>query len=164
MTAPPEGAPEGVGDVRGLLLAHHTDDLPSRSDLEKHQNALDSLVWLARYDDALMVRERALTLLGQWAGDATAAAVCAEVLASSAPAGARAAAASCLGNQALVSDESLRTLVVGAVRDPDPRVGAAAAMALAGVAAARPDLEAAAADTTLPPETQEAAKNALRYR
>lgn len=161
---PTEGAPASTDEIRGLLLAHHDEDLPDRATLEKHEGALESLAWLARNDDTLVVRERALLLLAQWPSDPTASAVCAEVLASEAPAGARAAAATCLGNQALSTDEALLKQVVGALRDPDGRVGSAAALALAGVPAARPELQAASTDTTLPADTQEAAARALRYR
>lgn len=164
VSAPTEGAPAGTDGIRAILLAHHTEDLPDKGALEKHPDPVASLAWLARFDDTLVIRERALLALGQWSGDATAASACAEVLGSTAPAGARAAAASCLGNQALSTDEALRAAVLTALRDPDPRVGSAAALALAGVKEARAELEAASTDASLPEETREAAAQALRYR
>ncbi|MCB9796739.1 MAG: hypothetical protein H6741_28910 [Alphaproteobacteria bacterium] len=158
-------APGGTVAVRDLLLARHTEDVPGRATLEQHAGALEALAWLARYDGELMVRERALLALAQWAGDPTAAQACGAVLSdTSAPAGARAAAAECLGNQDLRGDAALRDLVVAALSDDEGRVGAAAAMALAGVQDARPALEAAAANEALPEETRAAASRALKYR
>lgn len=158
-------APSGVASVRDLLLAHHNEDLPTRQTLEQHEGALDALAWLARYDGQLVVRERALLSLAAWSSDAIAAETCATVLGDlEEPAGARAAAAECLANQDLSGDPALRDVVVMSLEDKDGRVGAAAAMALAGVPDARPALEAAAANTALPDDTQAAAARALKYK
>lgn len=158
-------APSNTDAVRDLLLARHSEDLPTRATLEQHEGAREALAWLARYDGQLMVRERALLALGMWSSDAVAAEICADVLGDAEqPPGARAAAAECLANQNLQGDAALRDVVVMSLEDADGRVGAAAAMALAGVADARPALEAAAANTALPEETQAAAARALKFK
>lgn len=59
-------APGGVTAITGLLSAHHTDDLPEQSTLDAHDDALESLVWVANHGDVLAVRGRAMHLLGNY--------------------------------------------------------------------------------------------------
>ncbi len=65
-TEAPQALPEGVKPVRDLLLARHADDLPDKATLERHEGALEHLQWLAAHDDQMLVRARALDLLGYW--------------------------------------------------------------------------------------------------
>ncbi len=63
--AAPE-APTGVLAITGLLNAHDTADLPERATLDAHDDAVGSLVWIAKHGDPLVIRARAMHALGQY--------------------------------------------------------------------------------------------------
>lgn len=106
--------------LRGLLLAHHPQDLPPASVIERHGGA-DALWSLAQRDQLLVVRARALTLMRQFDGQQQR---CAGVVSSQAHPKVRASALVCLGGHALT--EAQRQVVTLASTDPDPRVRHAA--------------------------------------
>jgi hypothetical protein len=124
--APPE-APAAVAAIRPLLGARHTADLPDKAALSLHDDAEAALHWLTLYGQTLIEAERAAMLLAAYDTPATAA-VCVELLAGPAHAKLRAGAARCLASQS--TTEAVEPTLVAALRDPDVRVGVAAADAL----------------------------------
>lgn len=143
----PASAAEPHAQLRGLLQAHHPDDLPDQEALDAH-GAPEGLRWLAENDDLLVIRERALLLLRHYDDDASQS-LCAGVFDSDAHAKLRAAAIRCLGGSDLTTDDTLRNKLLAAVRDADPRVGVAAVDVLAEVPAAGSGLRAALDDPAL---------------
>jgi hypothetical protein len=127
--APPAVLPEGVQPVRDLLLARHADDLPDKATLSSHEGALEHLQWLAANDDQMMVRARALDLLGYW----DEALPLLRQMAGDAEAHGKLRAAAILGlvRSDLSDDEASRTLLGVLTSDPDERVAAEAQAALA---------------------------------
>lgn len=55
--------PAEFAAIRSLLMAHHTEDLPTREALEKHPDPVAALSWLAENDELMVVRTRATELL-----------------------------------------------------------------------------------------------------
>lgn len=157
--APQVEVPESAQRLRGLLQARHPEDLPDKAAMDVH-GAPGTLQWLASNDAMLIVRERALLGL-RYYSDAPSQALCAEVFGSDAHAKLRAASVTCLGGSDLAADAPLREKLITALRDPDPRVGVAAARVLAEVPAARPALEAASTDPAVQAAVQETCQKAL---
>ena len=61
-TAAVEVPPE-VAAIRSLLMAHHTEDLPTKEALLAHEDPAGALRWLADHDELVVVRARAEELL-----------------------------------------------------------------------------------------------------
>jgi hypothetical protein len=53
----------------GLLSAHDTADLPERATLDAHEDAVTSLAWIANHGDPLVIRGRAMQILGQYSDE-----------------------------------------------------------------------------------------------
>jgi hypothetical protein len=127
--APP--MPAAASTVRELLMARHNDDVPDRATLDAHAGALEALVWLASHGDPLVVRARALRVLGQYAEDDARAVQVAVASDSNAHPSLVAAAILGLGDRGFGSDADSRRVVESRSSDADPRIAEAAATALA---------------------------------
>lgn len=153
-SSPRDDGPDVAG-IRALLLARHSKDLPDRAVLDRHPGAADALAEIARTDRRLIVRARALQLLGLYPTPATAELLTGVIADPGAPAKLRAAAVFGLGRFDLGASASLRATVVAALREGDVRVSAAAVATLRKVPVAAPELARAAADPTVPRAVRE---------
>jgi hypothetical protein len=149
VTAEVPRAPDATEDIRALLRARHTGDLPDRSTLDAHDGSEIALRWLALHGETLVEAERAAGLLALYPSEGSRA-VCVALLESGAHAKARAGAARCLGTQ---QGERVEPALLGALTDPDIRV----AMAVAGALKRHPGAVEAidpAVRTSLPDEVR----------
>ncbi len=128
IAAPAEApvAPEATEDIRALLRARHTSDLPDRTTLDAHDGAERALQWLARHGETLVESERAAGLLALYPSDGSRV-VCVTLLESNGHAKTRAGAARCLGAQ---SGKRVQLALLDALSDPDIRVATAVAHSL----------------------------------
>ena len=156
--SPEVEVPESAQRLRGLLGARHPEDLPDKAAMDVN-GAPAALHWLAQNDAMLIIRERALLGL-RYYSDAPSQALCTGVFGSEAHAKLRAAAVTCLAGSDLAADGALGGRLIEALRDPDPRVGVAAARVLAEVPAAREAIERASKDPAVDATVQETCKTA----
>ena len=154
------GSPASVGPISELLAARHDGDLPTRETLDAHPDGQEALAWLAAHAEALLTRARALEALALYPTDGHR-----ELLLGYATGTAhskvRAAAVRALGSWDLDEDAALRERIVALLSDAEVPVAIAAAQSLAGVAAARPALEAVVASEGRPAVVVRAAEASL---
>lgn len=141
-TANEETAAEAATQVRALLLARHSEDLPTRVMLDAHPDAAQGLRWLALNDATMIVRARALLLLGLYADPPSELVVVAVVSDATAHRKLRAAAVSALAGWDLGTRADLRALAIDVLDSSDVAVAVAGARVLAGVRPARSELQA----------------------
>ena len=63
--------PASVAALIPLLKAHHSQDLPTRETLDRHEGAEEGLLWLAANADEMGVKARALMLLGLYESESS---------------------------------------------------------------------------------------------
>lgn len=154
------GPPPSAAPIAELLAARHAGDLPSREALDAHPDAQAALAWLAGNAEALITRARALEALALYPSD-NSREVLLTVATGTGHSKLRSAAARALGTWDLNADVGLRDALVGLLSDPEVPVAVASAKSLAGVAAARPALEAVVAAEGTPSAVLQAAEAAL---
>jgi hypothetical protein len=150
--------------VRALLLARHVDDLPSRATLDHHPGAEQSLHRLARTDVKLVVRARALQLLGLYPTRESEAILVQVAQDAGQPEKLRAAALHGLGGYDLSARADLREIVLAQLDSPDAMVAVAAVVALRDVPAAAAALERIAGDAAAPSPAREMAREVIEAR
>ena len=123
--ATPE-APPATADIRALLRARHTSDLPDRSVLDAHAGAEAALQWLAHHGETLVEAERAAMSLALYPTTSSRT-VCLALLEGQGHAKVRAGAARCLATQ---QGEAVPGALVRVLQDADMRVALAGAIAL----------------------------------
>ena len=157
-----EPAPEGVAELDSLLRAWHKEDLPTRDALEKHTDAEDSLIWLAKNGDIMSVRVRALQLLRYYPDDTAGDVLLAIAADDAAHPTLQAAAIRGMSGQDLRTKASLRDAAVGGLTSTDIRVGLAAVEVLSSLDddSARMALREAATRDGTPEKVREAAEAA----
>ena len=116
-------------DVRDILLAHHSEDLPPKAVLDRHPDAAAKLAAIATTDRLLIVRARALTLLSHYPDTDTRSLLLAIANDDAEHPKLRAAALHGLAGHDLTPAD-VRATVESRLTDPDPRVAAAAHTAL----------------------------------
>ncbi|MFT6162868.1 MAG: hypothetical protein ACJA00_005472, partial [Myxococcota bacterium] len=122
-------SPSSTPAIIGLLNAHDTADLPDRTTLDAHDDAVGALVWIANHGDPLAVRARATRLLGQYDDesavqtqrDAVASLDAHPILVASAIRG--------LTDRGLTSDDESYALILKREAETDARIVAAVALA-----------------------------------
>jgi hypothetical protein len=154
---------EQIDNLRPLLLARHAKDLPDRATLQAHANPEGTLMWLADNDDRVVVRERALLLLGHFASPSSQAFLVAAARDPSRDPKLQAAAVAGLAKYDLEDREDLREVVAAQLEHRDLRVGYAAVQALRDVPSAAADLERASKNPDLAEQVRRAAKDALDH-
>ncbi len=157
----PEPTSKEVAGVRALLLARHAEDLPTRETFDKHPHAEKALHSVALNDEKLVVRARALQLLGLYPTADSEKLLLAVVADTSHHAKLRAAALHGLGAYDLESREDLRAVVVDQLQSSDVMVGIAAVIALRDVASAVADLRGIAEQEGILKQVKDAARKAL---
>ena len=152
--------PDEFAELRTLLLAFHADVLPSM-EVVAGLGGVDALIWLATRDPLVVVRERALLVLGRSDRSTQGAAVCV----SSASAGGiprvQAAALRCLAREDLVDNATARRHLVRALHQEDPRLVLAAVAGLAASESGREHLSLWSEEVVLPAVVQDAVRREL---
>jgi hypothetical protein len=154
---------EQIDSLRPLLLARHAKDLPDRATLQAHANPEGTLMWLADHDERVVVRERALLLLGHFDSPSSQAFLVAATRDPSRDSKLQAAAVAGLANYDLEAREDLREVVASQLEHPDVRVGYAAVQALRDVPSAAAALERASNNADLAEQVRRAAQDALAH-
>ncbi|MCP4810207.1 MAG: hypothetical protein GY913_24225 [Proteobacteria bacterium] len=149
-----QAGPVGTDAIRSLLMARHDEDLPGVETFEAHENAQESLRWLAENDKQLVVQSRALESLGLWDSDENTAYLLAVVEDGTALEKKRAAAIIGLGHVDLSAREDARTKLLALVTGTEERLALESVGVLATVPEARDGLDALAADAELSPAVQ----------
>lgn len=154
--------PQDYQTLRSLLLAREAENLPDKATLQRHSNAVEALTWLGRNDDQLVVRARALNVLGYFSSADVRSTLLSIARDAQQPSKARAGAVEGLARQNPGEDAALQGALLELVKDKDIRVGVAAVEALSGIASARQGLEALARAGGLSSDVQRALERALK--
>jgi hypothetical protein len=152
---------EQIDELRPLLFARHPRDLPDRDTLAAHPNAEATLIHLADNDDRMIVRERALLLLGHFATSSAEEFLTAAASEPERDPRLRAAAIAGLGKYDLEGRADLREAVIAQLEHADLRVGFAAVQALRDVPSAAAALKRAADNPDVPDRVRAAAGEAV---
>jgi hypothetical protein len=150
-------ADPSVQQVRVMLQARHTDDLPDRSSLDAVPDALAALRVLAETDELMVTRARALSLIGLYDQPTTTAYLLDVVSDDSAHGKLRAAAMQGLGRTALSVHPEARAALEALTRSDDLRLATEAVTALQGVPESAELLSALKDDATVPSAVRDAA-------
>ncbi|MGC6514507.1 MAG: HEAT repeat domain-containing protein [Myxococcota bacterium] len=151
------GTPAGTEAIRSLLLARHTADLPDSARLTAiTAEPAFALRHLALHDDKLMVRARALDLLGAFPTDQTRAFLVTLLMDSRQSTTLHAAALQGIRRMPPEAREPHRSLLESLLRHEDPRIAVAAVGALLDLPAAAPALEALKGEAEVPGSVRDA--------
>ncbi len=123
--------PDAVDTVVGLLLARHTEDLPSRATLNQTRGARAALLWIAQNDPRLIVQGRALEALSLWPDDSSLRYLLSAAQETKSPPKIRASAWRALAAWDLEEHAELKAAATAAAMDPSVPVAYAAAQLLA---------------------------------
>ncbi|MEM7155256.1 MAG: hypothetical protein AAF799_20575 [Myxococcota bacterium] len=148
-------------EIRPLLLAHHQDDLPSRTTLDAHPGAPEGLRWLANNDGTMIVKVRALLLLQLYPDESSEQVVLALASDPAQHRKLRAAAVTALSGWDLSERQDLREVALAAVQSTDVSVAVAGAQALTDVTPARVALQAQLDGGELHPTVAKAVRKSL---
>ena len=148
----PADAQAAAAEIRPLLLAHHQDDLPTRTTLDAHPGAPDGLRWLANNDGTMIVKVRALLLLRLYPDESSEKVVLALASDPGQHRKLRAAAVTALAGWDLNEREDLRLVALAAVQSTD---------VLTDVQPARSALQAQLDTGALPPAVEKAVLESL---
>lgn len=154
-TPVPEDAPADVDTLRGLLSAHHAQDLPGADDLAAYETAEASLHWLTLHGDRMVIQVRALSLLQHFPTSETRELAVTQ-LDGSIPQ-LQAAAITALSGQNLEAAPELVDAIAGALRVDDVRIGLAALTVLSETPAGRQAISDACHDEAVPSRIRDAA-------
>lgn len=157
----PADAQAAAAEIRPLLLAHHQDDLPTRTTLDAHPGAPDGLRWLANNDGTMIVKVRALLLLRLYPDESSEKVVLALASDPGQHRKLRAAAVTALAGWDLNEREDLRLVALAAVQSTDVSVAVAGARVLTDVQPARSALQAQLDTGALPPAVEKAVLESL---
>ena len=134
-----EAMPPKLAGMQGLLNSKEKSDSIGKGSLDK-SGGDEGLRWFADHDDALVVRARALELIGLYPTSENEGYLTRIVLDQGANAKVRAGAIEGLGKMGLSTRGKSRAAVVRALSDSNPSVGVAAVRALKGVPEAKDEL------------------------
>lgn len=123
------------------LRARHDEDLPDRAALDRLPQSEAGLTWLAGHADTLLVRARALDLLGLYAGDAARGVLLAALTDTSSHDKLRRAAVLGLARFDLATDTTVRAALVARLADDDTGVALEAAGVLVSVPSAAAEID-----------------------
>ncbi|TNE90912.1 MAG: hypothetical protein EP330_07055 [Deltaproteobacteria bacterium] len=152
--APVLPKPESATALESMLMAQHSEDLPDKAKLDTVDGAAAGLAWLADFGDPLVLRARALDLLGYYPPGAEQLRTTARE--SSLPK-LQAAALFGLARTDLAADPQGRELARTLARHSDERVAMAAVAALKTVPEEAAFLAELAADEAVMAPVREAA-------
>jgi len=152
--------PEEYAGLRSTLMARHTEDLPSRKSLQKQPKGQDGLRWLAQNDESLLVRARALTLLGLFPSSSNQSLLLKTMEDGSSHPKLRSAAIQGLAGWDLNQEEALRNRIAKVLYDANTRVALETITVLQKYPSARPDLKRLAGDPNVPRVIREKARKA----
>lgn len=160
---PASGAPgpEGTAELQSMLMAWHSEDLPTRAVLDHHANAQGSLLWMARNGQTMVIRVRAMGLLGLYPSVEAGQLLDGIASDDSQHPSLRAGAMRGLGGQDLAAEEGWRETLEGGLGEDDMRVQIAAVESLTGVEASVGALQALSETEGIDPRVKEAVTHAL---
>lgn len=159
--APVSDAPEGTAELQSMLMAWHSEDLPTREVLDHHAKAEGSLLWMAQNGQTMVIRVRAMRLLGFYPSAEAGQLLDGIASDGSQHASLRAGAMRGLGGQDLTAEHVWRETLEKGLGDDDMRVQIAAVDALTGVEASADALQALSEIEGIDPRVKEAVTDAL---
>lgn len=153
--APVEEVKNPLVKVRHLLLARHPEDLPTRQQLERFDGAPDLLRQIGTTDEDLVVRARALDLLGMYDTPETVDLLLGVARDAAVPAKLRAAALLGLQRTDLAAHAEVRALYTELARGPDARLAIEAAAVIGRTPALSVERAAIEADVAVAPQIKQ---------
>lgn len=153
--APVEVVKNPLAKLRHLLLARHPEDLPTREQLERFDGAPELLRQIGTTDEDLVVRARALDLVGMYDTPETVDLLLGVARDAAVPAKLRAAALLGLQRTDLAAHPEVRALYTELARGPDARLAIEAAAVIGRVPALRVERAAIEADAAVAPQIKQ---------
>ncbi len=149
--APVEQVKNPVAKLRHALLARHPEDLPTREQLERFDGAPALLRQIGTTDEDIVVRARALDLVGMYDTQETVQLLLGVARDGAVPAKLRAAALLGLQRTDLTAHAEVRALYAELARGPDARLAMEAAAIIGRMPALSAERVAMEADVAVAP-------------
>lgn len=152
---PTETVKNPLAKLRHSLLARHPEDLPTREQLERYDGAPELLRQIGTTDEDLVVRARALDLVGMYDTPETVELLLGVARDGAVPAKLRAAALLGLQRTDLAAHAEVRALYAELARGPDARLAIEAAAVIGRMPSLSAERAAIEADAAVAPQIKQ---------